>query len=96
MKSFNWPVLGLIAFVILFVCVSLWPRTSPTIVVNMPADAKSLSELTKPGDKVIGSDRATLWWTVYHASISGNSSLMRDNAARYADQAVLTVYGPPK
>ena len=37
--------------------------TGPTVVVNMPADAKPLATLTEPGEKVVGGDRAVLWWT---------------------------------
>jgi len=68
----------------------LGPSTSPQIVVHMPADAKPLSQLTEH-PKVIGPDRAILWWTVYERSLHETTT---DRAALRADQAVMTVYGP--
>lgn len=63
----------------------------PKIIVNMPADAKPIGQLTQPGDKVIGSDRAVLWWTVYSAALANNE--YASDAADLADQAVNTCYG---
>ncbi len=65
---------------------------SPQIVVNMPAGAKPLAQLTQPGDKVVGPDRAILYWTVYkNAADHGWSP---NTCAEAADHAVKTVYGP--
>ncbi len=69
---------------------------STQIVVNMPKDAQPLQSLnpTVSTDvKVINQDRAVLWWTVFSkmADKGYNST-----AIKAADQAINTVYGPPK
>ncbi len=75
-----------------FVALAALPSTrAPQIVVNMPAGAKPLATLTQPGDKVVGSDRAVLWITVYRESMSHTSC---QYAAEYANAAVDKVYGP--
>lgn len=66
---------------------------APQIVVNMPADAKPLSVL-ESNDKVIGPDRAVLWWTIYESTRKTRPD-WPVTAANIADQAVLSVYGPP-
>lgn len=59
------------------------------IVINMPADARPLEQLTQPGDKIVGPDRAVLWWTVYSKTLSMSGSYLAVNAA---DAAVDKVY----
>jgi hypothetical protein len=66
----------------------------PQIIVNMPADAQSLESL-KPlpeGTRIVASDRAVLWWTVYDRTLKANFGSIY--SAKAADNAVLTVYGP--
>lgn len=64
----------------------------PSVIVNMPADAKPLSQLTQPTDKVIGSERAVLWWTIYQATLTGPYG-SPSAAADSADRAVRSAYG---
>lgn len=87
-------LLLILALAILIAALFGAPR--PTVIVNMPADARPLSSLTQPGDKVIGPERAVLWWSVYSKAIESPSSLTREQAANYADRAVAAVYGPAR
>jgi hypothetical protein len=74
------------------------PKGTPTIVVNMPADAKPLEQLTSHPevDVTISSPRAVLWWTVFnHAVINGDTdTFWIDAAVDAANAAVDKAYGP--
>lgn len=85
----------LLGFGLLFAACFIVPLVrwhAPQVVVNMPADAKPLSVLDDH-PKVVGGDRATLWYTVYHETYLTSSARA---AADAADRAVLTVYGPAR
>jgi len=75
-------------------------KPAPTIIVNMPQDARPLEQLTNPDGgepTIIGSDRAVLWWTVYkHAFDHEDYNVSVEACFTAANQAVMTVYGPPK
>lgn len=86
-------LIGFLLIVLMMLLVANSNR-QPRIIVNMPADAKPLSRLTEPGDKVIGSDRAVLWWTVYKASLDNHADCYISKDV--ADQAVKNVYGEIK
>lgn len=81
-------VVILIALMIL-VFAAISPKR-PTVIVNMPADAKPLSVLETHG-QVVGPDRAVLWFTVYDKTYACSGS---EAAVRAADHAVMMVYGP--
>ncbi len=83
-------VLVIIALVVGFCAIVALPTGRPQIIVNMPADAKPLATLAQPGDKVVGPDRAVLWFTVFE---SARKQTLATSAAQLADQAVNTVYG---
>lgn len=61
-----------------------------SVVVNMPADAQPLSQL-ETDTKIIGPEKAVLWWTVYRATLDKGWS--SDSSAHSADRAIETVYG---
>jgi len=75
-------------------------ESTPTIIVNMPQDARPLEQLTNPDGgepTIIGSDRAVLWWTVYKHTLDDEVyNISMDGCLRAANEAVLAVYGPPK
>lgn len=68
------------------------PTAEPRIVIQMPADAVPLATLAQPGDKVVGSDRAVLFWTVFQRCVD-DPNVYIDDAVKAAIQAVETVYG---
>jgi hypothetical protein len=88
-------VLGIIVIAVLIVVLFaslITPNRKPTVVVNMPADAKPLATLTAlPDTKVITSERAVLWWTVYKETLERTE--LCDTSVRAADQALVAVYG---
>lgn len=66
----------------------------PSVVVNMPEGASPLETLKPiPESKVIPSDRAVLWWTVYDRTIKAWGP---GDSIRAADRAVEAAYGPVK
>ncbi len=91
MPKLTYSLLGLLALLIVCAMAVLPSTRTPQIVVNMPADAKPLATLAQPGSKVVGPDRAVLWFTVFE---SARRQTLASQAAQLADQAVNTVYGP--
>ncbi len=79
---------GFILGVIVFALLS--GSGKPQIVVNMPADAQPLATLSTDA-KVIGSDRAVLWYTIFDASIKAGATTA--GAVDRANAAVDKVYG---
>ncbi len=64
----------------------------PQIVVQMPQGAEPLARLTEDGGKVIPTERALLWWTVFKHSFDHPDTSM-DQCIEAADRAVERVYG---
>ena len=67
------------------------PGSQARVVVNMPVDAKPLSQLEST-DTVVGDDRAVLWWTVFNRCLDEGDIYCSD-AQEAANDAVTTVYG---
>lgn len=90
MKTPPWNIVILIMFAAFLAVYLFTPSTK--VIVNMPADAKPLATLVQPGDKVIGNDRAVLWWTVFKTTLE----MRHDSSLAYyaANEAVDKVYGP--
>ncbi len=93
-RTINNLLLGFLAILAAIFLLMPLVRRAPQVIVNMPADAKPLSQLTQPGAQVIGSDRAVLWYTVFVASCDHGSSPER--AIWNADAAVQSAYGPAR
>ncbi len=85
------PFLVAALFLLIMGAALLHGDKGPQVTVIMPKDAKPLSTLTEPGSKVVGSDRATLWWTVYKAGLDKG---WNQSAIDAADHAVKAAYGP--
>ena len=90
------PLLGLcIVLVLVLICNAAYiacnGSNEPHIIINLPKDAKPLATLTQPGDKVVGSDRAVLWYTVWKASLDKG---WNQSAIDAANAAIDKVYGP--
>lgn len=71
----------------------------PTIIVNMPADARPLEQLAPVEvDVTVSAPRAILWYTVYKATLEHYLASGSDagplKAVERADSAVRTAYGP--
>jgi len=70
----------------------------PSVVVNMPADAVPLAQLTKPteisADDTISGKKAVLWWTVYKFTLDEYG--FPSDAIDAADAAVQAAYDKDK
>lgn len=90
--------LSSLMMVILFGSVHAFSSKQPQIVVQMPADAAPLEQITtaaaSPEAKVITQDRAVLWITVYKATLDKGFSA--GYCADQADRAVKAAYGAAK
>lgn len=85
-----WLILCVIIGILILGFAAIGPKR-PTIIVNMPADAKPLSVLETHG-QVVGPDRAVLWYSAFISACDRGS--YPSIAANIADQAVQSVYGP--
>lgn len=90
-------LLCLLCTILLFVLIMIGVALSnhdPQVVV-LSTDAPSAQALLSkvPPSKVLNGDRAALWWTVFQEA---NHTQTTYDARCTADDAVITVYGPPK
>lgn len=67
------------------------PSDVPNIVVNIPEGAEGLKQLTAPPEKIVGPDRAVIWWTVFDRLLD-DENLTIDDILDAADRAVDKVY----
>jgi hypothetical protein len=80
-----------VAMMLINVCVKIFYRGNPEIVVYLDKDAKKPEILPLPTSKVIVGDRAILWWSVFNKCLDRNEGIY--DAKRAASDAVITVYG---
>lgn len=95
MKSLSLFVCVLVTIIVMGLCFSsLFIHHDPQVVV-LSLDAPSAQALLSkvPPSKVLNGDRAALWWTVFQEANHNGTTY---DARLTADDAVITVYGPPK
>src|SRR6185369_16551189 len=88
-----------IGIAVLFVCSTLVLNAyvhvyhpEPGIVVYLDKDAKQPAKLPLPTSSVVSGERASLWWSVFNASIEHGSTAW--DARIIASSASNSVYGP--